>query len=125
MVSGEALVQFFTPSTLGNFLTDTLGGGADLSTATDVAEQRDQQSSTRHPQPGRGADPVDLWRRPTRRREFEGQLQLLAILNIFIGVFNLLPLPRSTADTWPSAPTSASARWAAASTRSTTPGCFP
>ena len=127
VVSGEALVQFFTPSTLGNFWTDTLGGGADLSTATDVAEQREINSRAldiRNPDEERILSIYGAARLGANA-SFEGQLQLLAILNIFIGVFNLLPLPRSTADTWPSAPTSASARWAAASTRSTTPGCFP
>ena len=95
VVSGEALVQFFTPSTLGNFLTDTLGGGADLSTATDVAEQRETNSRAldiRNPDEERILSIYGAARLGANA-SFEGQLQLLAILNIFIGVFNLLPLP--------------------------------
>ena len=95
VVSGEALVQFFTPSTLGNFLTDTLGGGADLSTATDVAEQREINSRAldiRNPDEERILSIYGAARLGANA-SFEGQLQLLAILNIFIGVFNLLPLP--------------------------------
>ena len=95
VVSGEALVQFFTPSTLGNFLTDTFGGGADLTTATDVAEQREINSRAldiRNPDEERILSIYGAARLGANA-SFEGQLQLLAILNIFIGVFNLLPLP--------------------------------
>ncbi|MEK9580986.1 MAG: M50 family metallopeptidase, partial [Acidimicrobiaceae bacterium] len=94
-ISGEALVQFFTPSTLGNFVSDTLGGGADLTTATDVAEQREINSRAldiRNPDEERILSIYGAARLGANA-SFEGQLQLLAILNIFIGVFNLLPLP--------------------------------
>ena len=88
-------MQFFTPSTLGNFLSDTLGGGADLTTATDVAEQREINSRAldiRNPDEERILSIYGAARLGANA-SFEGQLQLLAILNIFIGVFNLLPLP--------------------------------
>lgn len=91
----EGLLQFFTPDSLGNFITDTLGGGSDLTTETAIAEQREINSralDVRNPDEERILSIYGAARLGANA-SFEGQLFLLAILNIFIGVFNLIPLP--------------------------------
>lgn len=95
-LSVEGLARFFTPSTLGNFVSDTLGGGDDApTTEVSSAEEREIASralDTRNPDEDRilsiyGAARVGA------NIDFERQLGLLVMLNIFVGVFNMLPLP--------------------------------
>ncbi len=95
-LSVEGLLRFFTPSTLGNFVSDTLGGGGDAPTIeVSSAEEREIASralDTRNPDEDRilsiyGAARVGA------NIDFERQLGLLVMLNIFVGVFNMLPLP--------------------------------
>ena len=92
----SGLARFFTPSTLSNFFTDTIDGGdAAPSTETSVASDREIASrvlDVRNPDEDRilsiyGAARVGA------NIDFERQLGLLVLLNNFIGVFNLLPLP--------------------------------
>lgn len=92
----DGLLRFFTPSTLSNFFSDTLDGGdATPSTETSSAEEREIASralDVRNPDEDRilsiyGAARVGA------NIDFERQLGLLVMLNIFVGVFNMLPLP--------------------------------
>ena len=92
----DGLARFFTPSTLSNFFTDTLDGGdATPSTETSSADEREIASralDVRNPDEDRilsiyGAARVGA------NIDFERQLGLLVLLNIFVGVFNMLPLP--------------------------------
>ena len=95
-LSIEGLARFFTPSTLGSFVSDTLGGGDDAPTIEiSSAEEREIASralDTRNPDEDRilsiyGAARVGA------NIDFERQLGLLVMLNVFVGVFNMLPLP--------------------------------
>ena len=91
----DGLLHFFTPGTLSNFFTDTIDGDASTSTETAVAADREVASRAldgRNPDEDRiltiyGAARVGAG------LEFESQLFLLAALNVFVGVFNMLPLP--------------------------------
>ncbi|MEM8707738.1 MAG: RIP metalloprotease RseP [Actinomycetota bacterium] len=94
-LAGEGLIQFFTPGTLSNFVSDTLGGGSDLTTATEVSEQREINSRAldiRNPDEERILSIYGAARLGANA-DFQTQLGLLAVLNIFIGVFNMIPLP--------------------------------
>ena len=92
----SGLARFFTPSTLSNFFTDTIDGGdAAPNTETSVAADREIASralDVRNPDEDRilsiyGAARVGA------NIDFERQLGLLVLLNVFVGVFNMLPLP--------------------------------
>ncbi|MEM9201714.1 MAG: site-2 protease family protein [Actinomycetota bacterium] len=96
VLSGEGLVQFFTPGSIGNFLTDTfrnttgIDTGGDVTT-TDVAREN-PVIEARSPDEDRilsiyGAVRIGA------NSSFEQSLGLLALLNVFIGIFNLVPLP--------------------------------
>ncbi len=90
------LVRFFTPGTLSNFLTDTIDGGTDAaSTQSAVAQDREVASRSLD---GRNPDEDRILSiygaaRAGASVDFEGLLFFLAALNIFVGVFNLVPLP--------------------------------
>jgi len=95
-LSVEGLARFFTPGTLGRFVSDTLGGGDNPPTIeVSSAEEREIASralDTRNPDEDRilsiyGAARVGA------NIDFERQLGLLVMLNVFVGVFNMLPLP--------------------------------
>ncbi len=93
-LSGEGLVRFFSPSSLGSFVSDSLRGGENTTASSD-AQQRQAASLDQ------GSDNLDEGRimsiygaaRLGANASFDGQILLLAALNVFIGVFNLLPLP--------------------------------
>lgn len=91
----DGLLHFFTPGTLANFFSDTLGADDDVSTATAVAAEREIASRALD---GRNPDEDRILSiygavRVGAGLGFESQLFLLAALNVFVGVFNLLPLP--------------------------------
>jgi len=89
------LVRFFTPGTLSNFLTDTVDGGSDVTEQTGVAEDRELASRAldiRNPNEDRILSIYGA-ARAGASFDLEGLLFFLAALNIFVGVFNLVPLP--------------------------------
>ena len=95
LLAGEGLLRFFTPGSLGNFVSDTFSDDAEVSTAVDIGAERERNSrvlDTRNPDEDRilsiyGAVRIGA------NSDFQTQLGLLAVLNIFVGVFNMIPLP--------------------------------
>ncbi len=89
------LIRFFTPGTLSNFLTDTIDGTSDLTTETGVAEDREVASRAldiRNPDEDRI---LSIYGAARAGASFDTEqlLFFLAALNVFVGVFNLVPLP--------------------------------
>ena len=95
LLAGEGLLRFFTPGSIGNFVSDTFSDDAEVTTAVDSGAERERNSrvlDTRNPDEDRilsiyGAVRIGA------NSDFQTQLGLLAVLNIFIGVFNMIPLP--------------------------------
>jgi len=93
-LSGEGLVRFFSPSSLRSFVSDSLSGGDDGRAATDALQREAGAGSA-------GGSEFDEGRilsiygaaRLGANASLDGQFLLLAALNVFIGVFNLVPLP--------------------------------
>ncbi len=89
------LIRFFTPGTLSNFLTDTVDGGTDLTTETAVAEDREIASRAldiRNPDEDRILSIYGA-ARAGASFDLDGVIFFLAALNVFVGVFNMVPLP--------------------------------
>ncbi len=89
------LVRFFTPGTLSNFFTDTVDVSPDITEQTGVAEDRELASRAldiRNPDEDRILSIYGA-ARAGASFDAEGLLFFLAALNIFVGVFNLVPLP--------------------------------
>jgi len=95
VLATEGLLRFFTPGSIGNFVADTFSDQGDPTLAASVAQERENNSrllDARDPNEDRilsiyGAVRIGA------NSDLQQQLGLLALLNIFVGVFNLIPLP--------------------------------
>lgn len=94
-LSMSALGRFFTPGSIGNFVSDTFGGDGDEITATATAREVEaRRLDSSNPDENRiisiygaariGASATD--------QSLEGLFEFLVLINIFVGVFNLVPL---------------------------------
>lgn len=93
-LSGEGLIRFFSPSSLSGFVSDSLSGGGSSQEVTDALDREviGGASSNGDFDEGRILSIYGAARLGANA-SFNGQLLLLAALNVFIGVFNLVPLP--------------------------------
>ncbi len=92
--------DFFTSGALGNFVSDTFTGVEDTEEElqSDVAQEREVASrdlDARNPDEDRILSIYGAARAGTILTDdgFEGLVYFLAGLNIFVGLFNMLPLP--------------------------------
>ena len=51
LLAGEGLLRFFTPGSLGNFVSDTFSDDVEVTTAVDIGAERDA-GCARYPQSG-------------------------------------------------------------------------
>ncbi|MFQ5556243.1 MAG: RIP metalloprotease [Acidimicrobiales bacterium] len=89
-----ALGRFFTPGSLSDFVSGTFGDGGDATAASSAREVEARRLDASNPDENRilsiygaariGASATD--------QSFEGLFEFLVLLNIFVGVFNRVPL---------------------------------